>query len=215
VDAFHRYYHDLDAVGGTYLNTYWLGVKTLKLPLDLWVYQEIVHSLRPDVIIETGTAFGGSALFLASMCDLVDHGRVITIDVRSDPGCPPHHRITYVAGSSTDEKVVRQLRREVAGSATVMVTLDSDHSKQHVLAELRAYAPLVTPGSYLIVEDTHLNGNPVRPEFGPGPREAVEEFLAEHQEFEADRDCEKFLMTFNRGGYLRRVSPPAGRRPTR
>ena len=87
-----------------------------------------------------------------------------------------------------------------------MVILDSDHSRDHVLAELRAYAPMVTTAQYLIVEDTNVNGNPVLPEFGPGPMEALDAFLAENDDFEPDDEREKFLLTFNPRGYLRRVS---------
>lgn len=205
VDDFHRYYHDLEAVGGTVQDTYWLGVKVLKLPLDLWVYQELLFSVRPDLIIETGTMHGGSALYLASICDLLEAGRVVTIDVQPQPDRPTHPRITYVEDSSTSPAVLEQMRTAAASVSRVLVVLDSDHSRDHVLAELRAYAPLVTPGSYLIVEDTHVNGNPILPEHGPGPKEAVEEFLRETDEFVVDEHCEKFLVSFNRGGYLRKV----------
>jgi cephalosporin hydroxylase len=205
VDGFHRYYHDLEAIGGTLADTFWLGVKVLKLPLDLWIYQELLWSLRPDLIVETGTLRGGSALYLASVCDLLDHGRVVTIDIEDDESRPTHPRITYVHGSSTDPAILDRVRQDAAGAATVMVILDSDHSRDHVLAELRAYAALVTPGSYLIVEDTHVNGNPILPEHGPGPKEAVEQFLRDTDAFTVDDHCEKFLMSFNRGGYLRKT----------
>jgi len=205
VDGFHRYYHDLEAVGGTIQDTYWFGVKTLKLPLDLWMYQELLFRLRPDLIIETGTAHGGSALYLASICDLLGTGRVITIDIDADATRPVHPRITYRTGSSTDPVVVEEMRAAAADATTVMVILDSDHARDHVVGEMRAYTPLVTVGSYCIVEDTHVNGNPILPEHGPGPKEAVESFLTTTDAFVVDRECEKFLMTFNRGGYLRRV----------
>ena len=100
--------------------------------------------------------------------------------------------------------------RERAAGKSVMVILDSDHTRDHVLAELRAYAPIVTPGQYLVVEDSNINGHPVFPGFGPGPMEALQAFLAETGEFEVDRSREKFLVTFNPGGYLRKRSgPPA------
>jgi cephalosporin hydroxylase len=92
-----------------------------------------------------------------------------------------------------------------AGAGRVLVVLDSDHSRDHVLAELRAYAPLVTPGSYLVVEDTNVNGHPVYEAFGPGPMEAVQDFLKERDDFEVDRSREKFLLTFNPGGWLRKL----------
>jgi cephalosporin hydroxylase len=90
-------------------------------------------------------------------------------------------------------------------SGAIMVILDSDHTRAHVRGELRGYGPLVTPGSYLIVEDTNLNGHPAYPQFGPGPMEAVKEFLASSPNFLPDPDCEKFFMTFNPPGYLRRI----------
>jgi cephalosporin hydroxylase len=204
-DAFHRLYFDARAFNLTWRNTYWLGHQVLKCPLDLWLYQELVCRVRPAVIVETGTAFGGSALFLASVCDMVGRGRVITIDVEAQ-GVPSHPRIEYLTGSSTDDRIVESVRGRIDGTGPVMVFLDSDHRKEHVLAELHTYAPLVTPSSYLVVEDTNLNGHPVEPDFGPGPMEAVEEFLAAHPAFRPDPEMAKFILSFNPGGYLRRAS---------
>jgi cephalosporin hydroxylase len=203
IDAFAMLYYR--RMQQTWLNTRWLGVSILKNPLDLWVYQEIVHELRPDLIIETGTAHGGSALYLASLCDLVDQGRVITIDIETVERRPEHQRINYITGSSTDPTVVGPVIHEANASETVMVILDSDHTQAHVLDELRVYAPVVTVGSYLIVEDTNVNGHPVSRSHGPGPMEAVDEFMAEDSRFEVDATREKFMHTFNPGGYLRRT----------
>jgi cephalosporin hydroxylase len=209
VDGFHALYYN----SMVFAHTSWLGTPALKCPLDLWVYQEIIHELRPDVIVETGTASGGSAYFLASICDLVGHGEVITIDVEEEPSRPQHPRITYLRGSSTDEAVLEQVRQRVQPRSRVVVILDSDHRKAHVLAELAAYSQFVTPGSYLIVEDTNL-GHPVRPDFGPGPMEAAAEFLADHPEFANDPSREKHLLTFNPRGYLRRKGGgPVGPQP--
>lgn len=199
--AVHRRYHS----SGVLEQTRWLGVTVWKCPLDLWVYQELASEVRPDLIVESGTAFGGSALYLASICDLLGHGRVLTIDIASQPGHPAHPRITYLQGSSIAPETLAAVRRAIRPGERVLAILDSDHRKAHVLAELRAYGPLVTPGSYLIVEDTNLNGHPVLPHFGPGPREAVQAFLAETDAFVPDRTREKFMLTFNAGGYLRRV----------
>jgi cephalosporin hydroxylase len=198
---FHRmYYHGPNR--SWWDNTTWLGTRVEKSPFDLWIYQELLTRLRPDVIIETGTNRGGSALYLASICDLLDNGKVITVDIETRFDPPEHPRITYLQGSSTAPDIVSRITE--AASGTIMVILDSGHSRAHVLDELAAYASLVTPGSYLVVEDTHLNGHPVSPGFGPGPMEAVEEFLRSHSEFRIDRDCEKFLMTFNPRGFLQR-----------
>lgn len=201
--AFHRLYFRTH--GRTWKNTQWLGVRAYKNPLDLWIYQELVFAVKPRLIIETGTAWGGSALFLATVCDAMGSGEIITIDtvVRSDR--PQHGRITYVEGSSTAPETLELVVRRADGAAPVMVFLDSDHSRDHVLEELRTYADLVTPGSYLVVEDTNLNGHPVEAGFGPGPMEAVHAFLAERDDFAVDDGQEKFFLTFNPSGYLRRV----------
>ena len=149
------------------------------MPLDLWVYQEILHELRPRFIVECGTAAGGSALFLASVCELLGVGEVVTVDIEERPGRPAHDRITYLRGSSVAEDVVGRVKGLVRDAAPVLVILDSDHSREHVLRELRLYGEIVTPGSYLIVEDTNVNGHPVSELHGPGPMEAVEQFLSE------------------------------------
>lgn len=199
-DAFHRLYYD----SAVRKDTYWLGTRAQKCPLDLWIYQEILHETRPDLILETGTAHGGSALYLASVCDLLSRGEIVTVDISPIEGRPEHPRITYLTGSSTAGEVVEEIERHVAGHERVLVILDSDHSRDHVLDELRTYSRWVSTGSYLIVEDTNVNGHPALPEHGPGPTEAVEEFLAETDEFELDAAREKFFLTFNPRGFLRK-----------
>ncbi len=202
VDQFHTLYYG--SREQTWGNTFWLGHHVLKCPLDLWTYQEILHEVQPELIIETGTYLGGSALFLASICDLLRRGEVVTIDSARQHGRPRHRRITYLTGSSTSTKILRQVHRRARGKSTVLVILDSGHGKDHVLAELHAYAPFVTPGSYLVVEDTNLNGHPVLGHHGPGPAEAVTEFLERNDAFVRDESREKFLLTFNPGGYLKK-----------
>ena len=208
-----RAFHDAYYSSAVWRQTYWQGTPVLKCPLDLWIYQELIERLRPDLIIECGTWAGGSALFMAHMLDIAVGGRVITIDILVDdqvkehyttylPGGsalrirPPHPRITQLIGSSTDPGIVRQVAKAAAGLGCVMAVADSDHSQEHALAELKAYAPLVTPGSYFVMEDTNIGGT--------GPNEAVRDFLEQHPEFERDPGQEKFLLTFNPGGYLRR-----------
>lgn len=205
VEDFHLAYYNSGGAASRFGTTTWLGTRVVKCPLDLWNYQEILTELRPDLIIETGTLFGGSAFFLATVCDHLGWGRIVTIDLEEQEGRPAHPRIEYWKGSSTDPGIVERARAAAAESRTVLVILDSDHTERHVLAELRAYAGLVTPGSYLIVEDTNVNGHPVLRSYGPGPMEAVERFLAESGDFFPDQDREsKFLLTFNPKGYLRR-----------
>jgi cephalosporin hydroxylase len=205
IQRFNQLYYDEGRAGGTWQRTSWLGVTVWKCPLDLWVYQELLHRLRPDLVIETGTAFGGSALYLGTVCDALDRGRVVSVDIAPQPDLPVHPRVEFVTGSSTDPGIVADLGARAAAAQTVLVILDSDHSEKHVRAELDAYGPMVTPGSYLVVEDTNVNGHPVYPEHGPGPYEAVESFLAETDGYVRDADCEKYHLTFNPAGWLRRV----------
>lgn len=200
VERFHVVAYEKGALE----DTYWLGTPILKTPQDCWVYQEILHDLRPDLIVETGTYLGGSALFLASICDLLGHGRIITIDDKRRVALH-HPRITALIGDSTSDAILERVRGEATSAKTVIVALDADHRAESVLREMRAYAPLVTPGSYLVVEDTNVNGHPVRPDHGPGPMEAVLGFLKEDRRFEIDRTREKFLLTFFPSGWLKRV----------
>lgn len=200
--AFHRLYYET----AVWKDTYWLGTRAQKCPLDLWVYQEILHEQRPDLILETGTAHGGSALYLASVCDLLGKGEIVTVDIYPIEDRPVHDRITYLTGSSTAPEVVSEVERLAEGRERVLVILDSDHARDHVLDELRIYSRFVSTGGYLVVEDTNVNGHPVFPDHGPGPMEAVETFLAESDEFEVDASREKFFLTFNPRGFLRKVS---------
>lgn len=206
VEEFHRLYYN--SRRQTWGSTRWLGHRIRKCPLDLWVYQETLFELRPDLIIETGTFRGGSAFFLASICDLIGHGQILTIDVECHDGRPDHPRIRYLTGSSTDDAIVDQARGASHEHKVVMVLLDSDHSEGHVSRELALFSPMVSLGSYLVVEDTNINGHPVYPEFGPGPFEAVQSFLREHPEFVVDEGKEKLFLTFNPSGWLRRLTAP-------
>lgn len=207
VEQFHRlFYHDSAA---TWRQTEYRGVRTAKCPLDLWVYQEVLWEVKPELVIEAGTNRGGSAYFLADLCALAGRGRVVTIDVEEYPELPVHERITYLHGSSTAEEVVARVRRELPNSGPVIVILDSDHSEEHVLAELGCYAPMVTTGSYIIVEDTNISGHPVLPSFpNGGPMAAVERFVASNPSYCVDPSREKFMLTFNPRGYLRRMAMP-------
>lgn len=175
--------------------TTWLGFPCIKNPLDLWVVQEILWETRPTLIIETGTLAGGSALYLASILDMIGEGRVVTIDINPYPGLPEHPRITYFNGDSVRPQMVEKVTR-IAKGERVMVILDSDHSYEHVSKEIAAYSPLVSPGCYLIVED---GWGPL----GFGVGQALEEF--DSPDFITDRGREKLLMTFHPGGFLLRV----------
>jgi cephalosporin hydroxylase len=207
VDAFHQiYWRETNGTHWT-LNVNWLGYRATKCPFDLWTYQEIITETKPELIVESGTRHGGTSLFLANMLDLIGsaNGRVITIDVVRDPALPVHPRIEYLNGSSLDAPIASRIKAAAKGKRTMLI-LDSLHDEDHVANELRLYNEIVTPGCYLIVEDTNVNGHPVNPEHGPGPGEAVAAFLQTTKAFEVDRNRERFLMTLNPGGYLRRVS---------
>jgi cephalosporin hydroxylase len=203
VNRFHDLYYRRRLQDGDTINLSWFGYHVCKCPLDLWVYQELLVRTRPNLVIETGTLFGGSALFMATIMDVMDHGRVVTIDKEPKPDRPLHPRVSYWTGSSVDEAIVFEARK-AAGSGRAMVVLDSDHSAAHVFQEIMCYSPLVQVGDYLIVEDTNVNGHPTYQEYGPGPMEAVEKFLSQTDEFAIDERCERFLMTLNPKGYLRR-----------
>jgi cephalosporin hydroxylase len=193
-------------VESTVFGTRFLGIQTLKYPTDLWAYQEIIAETFPDVIIETGTWHGGSALFLATVCDALGHGRVITIDPEPGRPLPEHARLTYLRGSSVEQSVLSVVHEQTREAEGVMVILDADHSREHVLNELDAYSDVVTVGHYLIVEDTNVNGHPVLADHGPGPGEAVEEFRRGDSRYVVDRTRERLLITANPGGFLRRLS---------
>lgn len=201
VRRFHELYYRRWLEGADTMNLNWFGHQLLKTPMDLWVYQEILVRTLPDVVVETGTWSGGSALYLAMIFDRLEHGEVITIDVEPKVRRPDHPRITYMSGSSTDPKVVERVRN-IVGTRRAMIILDSDHRAAHVRAELKLYSPLVHLEDYLIVEDTNVNGHPAYPDYGPGPMEALEDFLAESNDFVIDHRCERFLLTMNPSGYL-------------
>lgn len=204
IREFSKLFYNQSLSGGSWNSTRWLGVKTLKNPLDLFVYQEIIVETKPDIIIETGTAFGGSALFLASILDSLSKGRVLTVEINRRK-MPEHKRIKYFFGSSTSEEIVLEIKNEIRKGDQVLVILDSDHKKEHVLAEMDIYSKMVSKGSYLIVEDTNINGHPVWQDHGEGPYEAVRDFLKINESFVVDRSREKYLLTNNPGGFLKRV----------
>jgi len=205
VEQFHKLYYDSNILGGTWKNTFFLGIATQKCPFDLFIYQEILYELKPDVIVELGTAFGGGALFLASICDLINNGEVISVDINDINGKPSHKRIKYLIGSSISNEIVGQVKELIKNKNKVLIILDSDHSKGHVLKELMIYSKLVSLGSYIIVEDSNIHGHPVQPDHGPGPAEAIEEYFKEYSDFMVDKSREKFYLTFNPGGYLKKI----------
>ncbi|MBI4017823.1 MAG: class I SAM-dependent methyltransferase [Candidatus Aenigmarchaeota archaeon] len=197
------YYNSFASEDAGAIKFTWFGTRIGKLPFDLMMYQEIIHETDPDYIIETGTNYGGSALFFATLFDSRKKGKVITVDI-SDRYKVSHPRITKLTGFSTDPKIVEEIGRMVKGKR-VLVSLDSDHSKENVLKEMYAYEKFVKKGGYMVVEDTNINGHPVAPFWGPGPMEAVNEFLKHNSDFVIDKSKERNMMTFFPNGYLKRV----------
>lgn len=194
-----------------YMNTWYQGIPISKVPLDLWIMQQIIYETKPDFIIETGTWQGGSALYFASVLDSLGRGgRVLTVDIVNAHRPAETHSlwkqyVDFFLGSSTDREIVRKIAERVK-DRRVLVTLDSDHSLLHVLKEMKLYGPLVSQGSYLIVEDTHLDGVPTISGYSSGPLAAVERFLETggNKDFELDYSREMFMVSFNPGGWLRR-----------
>ena len=197
----------------------WLGLPAVQNPNDVWITQEILFEVKPDFVVEAGTFMGGSAVLWAMILREVNPAaRVITIDIHdlvSEAKKLPifKERVDFLLGSSTAPEIVAEVKRRVAGH-NVVVILDSDHRKNHVLKELMAYADIVQPGSYIIVQDSDINGHPVVIEpqgpassyaGEPGPMEAIQEFFTLDKRFKIDLDRERLMLTMNPNGYLRRV----------
>lgn len=167
------------------------------------VHQQIIWDNKPEVIIECGSYLGGGTLFFANMLDCVGAGQVIGIDKRVFRR-RKHSRIAYLTGPTTSKEILDQVKNMVE-KKSCMVVLDSDHSRGHVKRELVHYSKIVTPGQFLVVEDTYLNGYPIKPEWGPGPLEAVKWFLPNHPEFK-DAGLEyRNLLSQHAGGWLQKL----------
>lgn len=192
----------------------WLGRPIIQLPDDLMRIQEVIYTLKPDVIIETGVAHGGSLVFYASLCKAIERGRVIGIDIE----IRPHNRaaieehplspfITLIEGSSVDPSTIEKVEAQVRRDESVLVLLDSRHTKEHVLAELRAYSTLVGPGSYIVAMDGIMEevagGARTQPDWvWNNPRQAALEFVESNPEFVIEEPG--FL--FNEGNITERVT---------
>jgi cephalosporin hydroxylase len=188
-----------------YGNVSWLGVPVWQSVLDLWTLQETIAEVKPALVIECGTYKGGSSYFFAHLFDLLNHGRVVTVDIEKQHDLS-HPRVTYLIGDCASPEIVGQVRAIAADTGgPIFVVLDSDHSQAHVLREMEAYAPLVTPGSYLHVQDGVIDILPMLERDRPGPLRAIEAFLPNHPEFDVDHArTEKFLITQHPKGWLRR-----------
>ena len=198
-----RQYYDR----GVWKRQHYRNVRILKAPTDLWNYQEIFAERRIEWVVETGTRHGGSALFFADLLQLASaRGKVITLDVdHSALQVPSHPKIELLLLDSGKAETARRLEQMLpADRGPLFMILDSDHRAAHVVRELEVLTPLLRAGDYLVVEDTCVNGHPVRPDFGPGPMEALSEFLARNPgRFTRDMDrASKFGFSFAPSGYL-------------
>lgn len=205
-EGYLRWYYDT----GVWKRLSYRGVRTLKNPLDMWNYQEIIAEHGIEWVLETGTRHGGSALFFADLLEARRAaGVVISVDVdHTALQIAAHPRIRLLRGDSASLEIQTAIQELLPRQrAPMFVILDSDHTKAHVLRELAAYVPLMQRGDYLVVEDSCVNGHPVRPDFGPGPMEAIQEFVAKNPDLlAADTPREtKFGCTFApRGYYLKK-----------
>lgn len=185
--------------------TTWLGQRITRPPTDLFAYQELLHKVRPDWVIETGTGNGGRALFLATICDLLGHGQILSIAQRENDKRPRHDRITYLIGDACDRNVVAKVRDIVGKTPNALMILGTRGSAGRTITEFRLYEQFVPAGSYVVVEDTVVNGHPVWPDFGPGPAEAVKGVVESRGDFVADLSMGKYAISFNPGGFLKRL----------
>lgn len=189
----------------------WMGIPAHKLPLDMWIYQEIIYETRPDVIVEIGSYAGGSTLFLAHVLEMIGSGLVVAVDIERSVFKADHDRIVTVTGDSSSDPIVGRVVGICEGKK-VMVIHDGDHNRAQVLKDLRLYAPLVSKGSYLIVEDgisDQMTLGVAGGIFGDfkdgGPLAAVREFLQENDDFVVDPSRERYVLTYNPEGFLKRV----------
>ncbi|HZS22873.1 MAG TPA: CmcI family methyltransferase [Pseudonocardiaceae bacterium] len=204
-DEYHKWYFNTEV----WKKTTWMGVECLKWVGDMWNYQEILFALKPALIIEFGSWRGGSAIFFASvMRQIGEPFRIISVDAyhgRLDPAARCDPDILFVESRSTSPAIaehIRSLKSEFPGK--IFAILDSDHSMNHVLAEMKLLRPLLSTGDYLVVEDSMLNGHPVFPGWGPGPYEAIEAYEREFpNDYTHDVEREnKFGWTFAPNGFL-------------
>lgn len=204
-----KHYHEWHYYSDVWARTTWMGIKTEKLPLDTWNYQEILFDLKPSLVVEFGTRFGGSALYFASIMRGIGRPfRILSVDIdhhQTSARTKADHDIELFTCSSADSAVTEKIARMRENfPGPVFAILDSDHSQNHVLAEMMVIRPVLAPGDYVIVEDSNVNGHPVLPYFGPGPYEAVEEYFRRFpNDYRHDLERErKFGLTWAPNGHL-------------
>lgn len=205
--ARHQYHRHIHAKNNSVNQPRWRGIKVIKNPQDMILYAQVIFENKPTVIIETGTFHGGSSLFFADMLSLFGGKQVITVDlfpIHEQPHFErppdPHPLITYLLGSSIDDSIIPILQSKISPDDRVMVVLDACHTKEHVAEELRMYAPLVTPGQYLVVEDCYVDRTEPH-----SPYCAVEDFLKDSACFIRQNLEDQFVFAVTRGGWLWKV----------
>ena len=201
-------------------NFSWMGRPIIQYPQDMIAMQEIIWEVKPDLIIETGIAHGGSLIYYASLLELIGKGEVLGIDIdirehnrREIEKHPMYKRIKMIQGSSIGDEVIEDVKKYAAGEKVVLVCLDSNHTHEHVLSELNLYSSFVSPGSYIVAFDTIVEDLPEgyfsqkRPwGISNNPRTAVDEFLKANKDFEIDESIDnKLLISVAPGGYLKRI----------
>lgn len=186
---------------------YWMGTQVFKNPFDLWIYQEIIYEVQPDIIIEIGSGKGGTTLYFANLLDCIGKGIVISIDCDRTNYKIKHKKIIEIIGNSSSPEIIKRIS-ELCRDKIVLVNQDSNHNREQVLEDLRNYSKFVSLGSYFIVEDglVDLFEEPIRAGIKEGPLVAIEEFLKINHDFVIDKERERYILTYNPSGFLKRIS---------
>jgi cephalosporin hydroxylase len=205
--VYRSFFTDLIRKTRNFSTIKWNNNPTWQNVLDLWNIQEAIFDIKPELIIETGTNQGGSSYYYAQLLDLIGHGKVVTVDIEKLHNLS-HPRVKYLIGSSTDPEIFGEIRTMARGcKGPVLVILDSDHSAQHVAAELDLYCDLVTPGSYMLVQDGVIDTLRKFRKGRPGPLPAIRSFVSRNRQFVVDREkCDRFLVTHHPDGWLKRCA---------
>lgn len=184
-----------------------MGIRAIKNPLDAWIYQEIIYETKPDIIVEIGSAEGGSTVYFANLLDILGKGKVISIDINRANYKAKHPRIIEITGDNSSPETVAKASEFCRGKS-VLVVHDGGHSCAQVQKDLLAYSNLVSVGSYFIIEDGIIDLFKPGEGMGgcePGPLIAIEEFLKNNSDFVVDKERERYIITYNPKGFLKKI----------